>query len=263
MSAIRAEAPPVVLLGAQRSGTTALASVLDAAFDSVGGVFTINGKLPYFLHRWCGAADLRSRHLRVDEILHALHRKKPYGRHSSEWLARTEQVLRTTAAEVADQPVTDPVGLRRDIVRQCYAGASRFGDKYNEYLLELDSLAETIPDALWVLLIRHPAAVADSMTRWRGDRPWRPAGRDQALAKWAAWHEPWLAHPRTHDGARCVVVEYGRLCEGEDLRRLSEAIDLDLVPYSDELVERRPRGDLAIPPGARALWADLLDRRAT
>ncbi|MEU2060332.1 sulfotransferase [Streptomyces sp. NPDC013455] len=255
-------APPVVLLGAQRSGTTALAGVLDEAFADVGGTFTINGKLPYLLHRWCSRTDVTGRHLRVDEILHALHRKPPYGRHSERWLENVEKVLRTAAADVADGRVTDAAALRRHLVREAYAGATRYGDKYNEYLLELDGLADTLPDAHWVLLVRHPAAVARSMLRWTGDRPWRPGTWRDALEKWAAWHQQWLAHPATRDPARATVVEYGRVCAGEDLGRLSRAIGLDLSPYAPQLTERAGEPEQEpLPEHITRLWQTLLGLR--
>ncbi|MCX5418124.1 sulfotransferase [Streptomyces sp. NBC_00078] len=253
---------PVVLLGAQRSGTTALADVLDQAFAAAGGVFTVNGKLPYLLHRWCTQADVQGRHLRTDEILHALHRRPPYGRHSEQWLGTVEKVLRAAAAEVAAGRVTDASALRGRLVRQAYAGTTRYGDKYNEYLLELDQLADTLPEAHWVLLIRHPAAVARSMLRWTGDRPWRPGTRRDALEKWAAWHRPWLAHPTTRDPARRTVLEYTRVCAGEDLHRLSEAIGLDLLPHAGQLAERTGAlDDEPLPAHIDRLWRTLLDLR--
>lgn len=256
-------AAPVILLGAQRSGTTALAAVLNAAFDEVGGVFTINGKLPYLLHRWCTDADVRGRHLRVDEVLHALHRRTPYGRHSAQWLQATERVLRAAARDVANGTAGDAVALRRRVVRDAYSGGSRFGDKYNEYLLELDYLADTLPDAHWVLLLRNPADVACSMLRWDGDRPWRPDTWRAALDKWVCWHQPWLRHARTTDPGRCTVLEYGRVCAGEDLRRLSAAIGLDLEPHAGLLTERA--GEPGLPPlpqRVASVWAQLLDRRS-
>ncbi len=260
--------PPLILLGAQRSGTTALASVLDSAFDEAGGVFTINGRLPYLLRRWCTDEDLRGRHLRVDEILHALHRKPPYGRHSQRWLTATEDVLRTAARDVAcgALPGTAEAGgavaLRARLVRQAYASASRFGDKYNEYLLELDDLAATVPDGHWVLLVRHPADVAASVLRWSGDRPWRPPTWRAALDKWAAWHEAWLRHPRAADPRQSTVVEYGRLCAGEDLKRLSAAIDLDLEHHAG-MLRRGGGGDAPpLPPSVAAVWEAVLERRA-
>ncbi|MFH8337450.1 sulfotransferase [Streptomyces sp. AM6-12] len=253
---------PVLLLGAQRSGTTALADVLDHAFADTGGMFTINGKLPYLLHRWCTQADVTGRHLRVDEILHALHRKPPYGRNSERWLENVDKVLRTAAAGVADGHVTDATELRRQLVREAYAGATRYGDKYNEYLLELDQLADTLPDAHWVLLVRHPAAAARSMLRWTGDRPWRPGTWQDALEKWAAWHRPWLAHPATRDPSRTTVVEYARVCAGEDLGRLSRAIGLDLLPYAQRLAERTGEAERErLPEHITRLWQTLLDLR--
>jgi hypothetical protein len=255
--------PPVILLGAQRSGTTALASVLNAAFDAVDGVFTINGKLPYLLHRWCTQEDVEARHLRVDEMLHAITRKPPYGLGTERWLSSAERALRTAAAEVAAGKVTDAVALRRDVVRQAYAGASRFGEKYNEYLLELDQLEQTVPDAYWVLLIRHPSAVATSMLRWSGDRPWRPETWESALDKWVSWHQPWLNHKRANDSARCVVVEYGKLCAGGDLARLAEAMDIELGPHASGLTERATaQSPPSLPAHVDRTWRELLDRTA-
>ncbi|MGK8509985.1 sulfotransferase [Nocardia asiatica] len=250
--------PPVILIGAQRSGTTALASVLDVAFDKVGGIFTVNGKLPYILHRWVTAADLTARHLRVDEMIWALRRKPPFGTHSERWLATTENVLRAAAEAVSAGEVTDPVRLRRNVLAGAYAGATRFGEKYNEYLLELDSLAESLPDAQWVLLIRNPEAVARSTLRWSGDRPWRPSDREAALAKWVAWHEPWLAHPRTANQRLCTVVEYSQLCAGGGLSRLGSRLDLDLAPYQELLTESSAPIGAALSAPVRDMWTRLL-----
>jgi len=259
---VSAPVPPVVLLGAQRSGTTALADVLDRAFADVGGQFTINGKLPYLLHRWCTQADVRGRHLRVDEMLHALHRKPPYGRHSEQWLRTVEKLLRAAALDVADGRVTEASELRRRLVRDAYTDATRYGDKYNEYLLELDRLADTLPGAHWVLLIRHPAAAARSMLRWKGDRPWRPDNWRDALDKWAAWHQPWLEYGATRGTGRCTVVEYASVCAGPDLRRLSMAIDLDLSPYADLLAERTDAAEHEpLPDPVARLWQTLLELR--
>jgi hypothetical protein len=256
--------PPVILLGAQRSGTTALGSVLNAAFDAVDGVFTINGKLPYLLHRWCTQEDVCARHLRVDELLHALLRKPPYGLGAEKWLASAERALRTAAAEVAAGKINDAVALRRDVVRQAYAGASRFGEKYNEYLLELDDLEHTVPDAYWVLLIRHPAAVATSTLRWSGDRPWRPETWEAALDKWVSWHEPWLNHKCANDSSRCIVLEYGRLCAGSDLARLAELVDIDLAPHASGLAERTTtQSPPTLPVHVDHMWRELLDRSTT
>jgi hypothetical protein len=249
----------LLLLGAQRSGTTALGLVLNAAFAETGGVFTVNGKLPYLLHRWCTQADLTGRHLRVDEILHALDRRAMLGRGSTQWRARVEQVLRRAATEVAAGTTRGAGELRRQIVTDTYSGANRWGEKYNEYLLELDQLDRTIPDGQWVLVVRHPAAVAASMLHWRGDRPWRPVDMTAALRKYVAWHEPWLEHAGAE---RTVVVEYGRICSPGGLRSLSTAMGLDLAPHQQELVERPTDSDVELPTDVERIWRALLERAA-
>jgi hypothetical protein len=144
----------------------------------------------------------------------ALVRKPPYGRRAGPWLERVEKVLRAAAARVAEGEIDDAVMLRQQIVADSYADASRYGEKYNEYLLELDLLSKTMPDAHWVLLVRHPVAVADSMARWAGDRPWRPRDRAAGIGKWVAWHTGALRHPWITDSTRCTVQEYSRLCAG-------------------------------------------------
>ncbi|MGN0116368.1 MAG: hypothetical protein ACI39M_02635, partial [Streptomyces albidoflavus] len=95
-------ASPVILLGGQRCGTTALAYALNLAFDDHGGHFTVNGKLPYLLHRWLTREDLRHGHLRADEILHALDRRPPDGAGAARWRERVERSLRQAAREVAE-----------------------------------------------------------------------------------------------------------------------------------------------------------------
>ena len=255
---------PVILLGAQRSGTTALAHVLSAAFAATGGLFTVNGKLPYVLHRWCNQADVAGRHLRADEMIHALRRRPPYGDTAGAWLARVEQVLRNAAHEVAHGQWSEALALRRAIVRDSYASATRFGDKYNEYLLALDQLVETMPDAHLVVLFREPAAVAESVLRWSGDRPWLPRDLPAAYDKWVAWHRPLLSHPLSRDPSRCTVVEYRSVCTGPDLRRLAETIGAELLPFAALLRASGSRsvGD-TVPDRVRQTYDALMDLRAT
>jgi hypothetical protein len=59
------------------------------------------------------------------------------------------------------------------------------------------------------------------------------------------------------------VLEYGRLCAGEDLRRLSAVIDLDLAPYAGLLAEHAGERDPPpLPRQVAEVWARLLDRRS-
>ncbi len=223
---------PIFLIGSQRSGSTALAAVLNRAVGLKGGMFTINGKLPYLLNRWLTRQDLNARHFRADEVIWALRRKTPRGRGVENWLVQTERSLRRTAEHVAAGTQRGPIDIRRQIVREAYGSTDLFGDKYNEYMLELSALYSCAPEAHWVLIVRHPVDVAASMLDWSGDRPWRPRTFEDAMEKWIAWHKPWMNwSPR--ESQTLTVVEYRSMCTSAGLGRLGSILDLDLDSHSN------------------------------
>ncbi|MBV1957164.1 sulfotransferase [Streptomyces albidoflavus] len=253
-------ASPVILLGGQRCGTTALAYALNLAFDDHGGHFTVNGKLPYLLHRWLTREDLRHGHLRADEILHALDRRPPDGAGAARWRERVERSLRQAAREVAEgRAGEDPAALGRRILTESAGELPYWGDKYNEYLLHLDHLDALLPDARYVMLVRHPEEAARSMLRWTGDRPWLPATREAALAKWTSWNSNWPGLAGRLPAGRKLVVEYQALCRGEATGRLSEFTGLDLAPYLAGLKPRTAAAPekTALPAPTARLWARL------
>ncbi|MBV6701282.1 sulfotransferase [Kitasatospora aureofaciens] len=251
---------PVILLGAQRCGTTALAYAMNLAFHDAGGHFTVNGKLPYLLHRWLSEDDLTERHLRADEILHALDRRPPDGAGVNAWRARVEQSLRTAARDVAEgEAGSDHLALARRILVESNEGQPFWGDKYNEYLLQLPWLDAVLPDARYVMLVRHPEEAARSMLRWTGDRPWKPVTHAAAVAKWTAWNARWLDFMPQVPAGRRLVIEYQALCRGEEGDRLAEFTGLDLRRYLAGLNPRTPAAaDAApLPDETAAVWQAL------
>jgi hypothetical protein len=253
-------ASPVILVGSQRCGTTALAYAMNLAFDDAGGHFTVNGKLPYLLHRWLTGDDIRHRHLRTDEILHALDRRPPDGAGVGAWRARVEVGLRAAARAVAEGAATDdPVVLARSILTGAAQDLPFWGDKYNEYLLHLPYLNALLPDARYVVLVRHPEEVAWSVLQWTGDRSWRPVTRQAALEKWTTWNEAWLDFAPRVPATRRLVVEYHSLCRGEETDRLGDFVGLDLAPYLTGMRPRNPpctADDLS--PVTASVWQRLL-----
>ncbi|MBY8870653.1 sulfotransferase [Micromonospora sp. PLK6-60] len=254
---------PLILLGCQRSGTTALAWALSEAYGAAGGHFTVNGKLPYLLDRWCRQDDVDARHLRADEILHALRRRPPGGAGVERWLCQVETSLRRAAADTAAGRARDADELARRILAESYAGFPRWGDKYNEYLLHLPSLLRMLPRARLLLLVRHPTEVAESMLGWSGDRPWRPERPADAVAKWVAWHRQWPLACRTVPAHRRLVVDYHDLCAGAVDDLLSEFVEVDLGAALRTITPRR-RATTGVPLSAAAgqLWAELSDQAA-
>jgi len=253
---------PLFLLGAQRSGTTALAYALSAAVaEQQGGTFTVNGKLWYVLRRWLDACDLRAQHLRADEMLHALHRRPAQGVGAPEWLADVERALRTAAREVGEQRYRPDSGgmlaLCRAIASEV-AGSRPWGDKYNEYLLDLPYLDRLFPDARWIVLSRHPAEVTASMLAWTGDRPWNPTVVGQAESKWAAWNQCWLDFRVGVDPSRAVEVDYADLCSGAALDELASFTGLDLSSLRSGFGRRRAAPKQAtVGESAAEVWSQL------
>lgn len=167
---------PILLIGAQRSGTTALGCALSAAVAEKGGIFTVNGKLLYYLKRWW-LDDTADRHFRAEEIVYSLGRRKPIGVGIDEWLIRAEFAVKLSAKRIAELgPAVDRWDEVRNICRGTYADAKVWGDKYNEYLLDLEFLEVLFPNATWIFVVRDPHQVVASMMEWSGSRPWNPDG---------------------------------------------------------------------------------------
>lgn len=249
---------PVFLLGYQRSGTTALAHVLSRAFAHEGGIFTVNGKLPYLLERWLTANDLDARHLRVDEITYALSRKSPTGIGASTWMTRVDGTLRSTAADVADGRHHDVLALARRILMETYSAWPLWGDKYNEYLTLLPYLDAMVPEARYIMLFRNPYEVAASIAEWAGDRPWRPSTVEHNIEKWTTWNSNFLRFAQTLPPHRYFVLEYHDLCRGRDADRLSEFVGINLEKSLQELVPRRNTiDDPPVQCSARRVWESL------
>lgn len=229
----------IFLLGAQRSGTTALAYSLDKAFADNNGIFTVNGKLPYYLNRWLTNEDLHYRHFRVDEIIYSLKRKLPGGIEIDNWLEHTEIVLNTYAKEVADGMHTDAKLLTKSIIDDCYKAYDYWGEKYNEYLIHFDFINHTLPEAKFILLYRDPISVAKSMSEWEGYRPWKPSSKEQIIHKWTKWHEKILKQILHLKKEKVLVVEYNRLCTNKETTRISDFLGLDIEKYLTNLQTTR------------------------
>jgi Sulfotransferase family len=230
---------PVFLVGAQRSGTTALAFALAQAFAATGGCFTVNGKLPYLLRRWWTQEDLDRRHLRADEVEHGLRRVPVAGVDIAGWLDRSSTALRSSAARAAHGEAAAEVEVEvRRICEETY-GACLWGDKYNEYLLDLPWLARVFPTARWIFIAREPADVVASMLAWRREKAWNPREARAAAAKWAAWNERWLRFRASIEPGQVFETGYEQLIDS-DADGLSAWLGLDLAEHLSDFRVRRP-----------------------
>jgi hypothetical protein len=198
---------PVFLVGAQRSGTTALARCLSASAADGRGMFTVDGKLLYYLRRWW-TDPTGDRHARADEISHSLRRRRPTGVGIDDWLARADSALHASATRIATCGVG--TGVWQEIRAVCASAYGRgvWGDKYNEYLLDLPFIHRAFPDATWVFTVRDPRQVVASMISWRQVPCWNPCSVDACAYKWIAWNERWLQFRDSISPTRRVETEF-------------------------------------------------------
>ncbi|MCW2640543.1 MAG: sulfotransferase [Dactylosporangium sp.] len=250
---------PLLLVGAQRSGTTALGHALSAGYADRGGCFTVNGKLFYLTARWIRADDLAARHLRADELCHALARHPAGGAEAQRWHERVESALRAAAGRAAaggyDLDAQPETAVVREVAAAAY-GDVPWGDKYNEYLLDLPYLHRLYPRARWLFVYRHPVEVAASMRAWSGDRPWRPADDAGCELKWAAWNERWLAFRDQVSPDRRLEISYDDICTGDGVARVTRFAGVD-VPEGFMARRSPPPSTAPRTDRAAAVWSRL------
>jgi hypothetical protein len=182
----------------------------------------------YLAARWLRQDDVAARHLRTDEVLHALWRRPAGGVGAEAWAVRAEEALRAAAQRVADGDSTDAHGLVCEVAAQAY-GTPLWGDKYNEYLLDLPYLHELYPRARWLFLYRHPVEVSDSMLRWEGDRPWRSTSAAACEEKWAEWNGRWLDFRDHVRPDRRLELSYDDVCHAAGAAGLADFAGISLT----------------------------------
>lgn len=222
------ESGPTFLVGAQRSGTTAMGVALARAFASRGLCFTVNGRLPYLLHRWWTQMDADALHLRGDEVVALLRRKPPIGPDAEEWVNRAIVSVTDMTAFAANNRV-DALNAIRDACGQAYK-TCQWGDKYNEYLLEIPWLTEVFPTARWIFLFRSPGSVVSSMQNWDKTKIWNPTAASQASQKWVYWNSMWLRHRERIPESRRIELQYEEICKGR-IEKLSYFVGIDMEAH--------------------------------
>lgn len=251
---------PLILIGAQRSGTTILAHLISEAYQQNQGCFTVNGKLLYFLKRWLTDNDIKNFHFRADEIIYSLRRKKPYGKNIDFWLGNVEEVLNKYSGEIANGKYenANSIELTRKIIMECYAPYHLWGDKYNEYLNDLPYINCLFPKAKYILLYRNPFEVSESTLKWSRVQSWRPSDTDKNIVKWVRWHDSWFNLLAKINKEDILVLNYKKLCEGEETKRISQFLNCDFEDYIGKI---HPNKKLKIPDGlpsfAEKTWDKL------
>ncbi len=231
-------ATPFLIVGSQRSGTTILGILLARHNDIF---LTVNGKLLYYLITWIGRdpESIPCLHARFDEIAWAMGRKPILGVGDAVAKSIMRDVERGVG--VAKLATTTPTDCIRELWYEVYnrnAGTtSAIGDKYNEYLLQLEAIISIVPEMRYVFVVRHPIAASESMIRSFSDRPWVPGSMEHAIAKWAMWNRQWLLHRERIPVANRYEFRYEDLI-ARPQKILTEICDFLGVSPNTSFIER-------------------------
>jgi hypothetical protein len=252
--------PPVFVIGAQRSGTTALGHELSRIFATHNKTFTVNGRLPYLLHRWLNRSDLRHRHFRADDVFHTLCRHPVAGIGSDRWVQAAGIALSNAAARTANGLSARQLhDEHRRILSDAYRG-EHWGDKYNEYILITDYLADVWPDARFIAIHRHPLDVAASCVRWT--KVWVPDNMKTCVTKWRQWVNTWMRIRRRLRKSQYVDLLYENV-DARTIKALSTWCGCPITNSETHFrpVDRQRQGILDV--SAARLWQQLRDDHAT
>jgi len=142
-------------------------------------------------------------------------------------------------------------------LRTRLSGPGLWGDKYNEYLWELDTLATWFPDASWLFVVRHPGEVRESVRAWTGDRPWLPSTDAAIELRWVAWNQRWLAFRSRVSPARRLEVTYRDLCSGSAAGVVEDFTGVSVEGLATMRRPPRSQGADVRTTEAQDLWTDL------
>lgn len=184
---------PLFIIGAQRSGTTILSLMLSRHSK----VFlTVNGKILYYLIHWIyyDKSSYRQNHIRLDEIVYSLKRRPILGIEDN-ILSSMLDIL-SNEFSISDFYDKAPKEIITYIWETTYKSVCNdaiiVGDKYNEYLLQLETLKQIYPFARYIFIYRNGKDAAESMVRQFNGRAYVPRNYEEAFTKWAQWNSCWL-----------------------------------------------------------------------
>lgn len=257
-------AAPVIVLGCQRSGTTLLASLLRDASNGGFGVEAGVIRLAFIWFLNLCRTPAAFGNLRMVEFLHALRWGGQAGPTPERegWHDAASAVLTGYLGDgrlkswAREGRIEDFLAcLCRDTHLYGNPEARWWGDKYPQYLFQIDQIEQVFPRARFVFVYRHPHPVMESLYRLRNPRD-RPGGglrldmadcRDQ----WTQWNRTWFAARGAIAPGRRRELAFEALVADPagSLAGLERFLGLEIVGHPK--VRRRLSG---IDPGKIGSW---------
>jgi hypothetical protein len=231
-------APPLIILGVGRSGTTLLRVMLDRNSELAIPYETFF--VPQLAHRHGGRPDL-------DEFVDDLGRLRTlydWGIRPEDVRPRLQEGMTTSEAIAA--------------IFETYAerqGKPRWGDKTPLYMQQLPLLERLFPDALWVHLVRDGRDAALSFLELPEGFSGKTWAQPRTVAQFAArWRTEILAARRLgrHAGSRYLELRYEDLV-AEPERELRRICEHGSLPWEGDMLDHTRVSDAANMPEHRNL----------
>ena len=231
-------APPVIVLGVGRSGTTLLRVMLDRSSELA---------IPYESFFVPQLAHRHGRRPRLDEFLDDLGRLRTlydWGIAADDVKPRLREGMTTSEAIAA--------------IFETYAerqGKPRWGDKTPLYMQQLPLLERLFPDAIWIHLVRDGRDAALSFLELPEGFSGKTWAQPRTVAQFAArWRTEIKAARRLgrHAGGRYLELRYEDLV-AEPERELRGVCEHASVPWEAGLLDHTRISDTANMPEHRNL----------
>lgn len=200
---------PLFIVGAQRSGST----IISLCLSKHSKVFlTVHGKLLYYLIQWIyyNFSNEINYHLRLDEIAYSLKRRPILGIPPDVTDSMVDRLSN-------DFNISLFAGMnKQEIIRtiwsEIYAHDSKgkfvIGDKYNEYLLMLEEVADVFPNARFIFIKRNFIDSSESMVRHFSSRAFSPQTYEEGVIKWLQWNKKWIDFSEKLDEKHKYMIRY-------------------------------------------------------
>ena len=231
-------APPLIILGVGRSGTTLLRVMLDRNSELA---------IPYETFFVPQLAHRHGRRLQLDQFLDDLGRLRTL----YDWGIRPEDV-RPRLRE--GMTTSEAIGA----IFETYAerqGKQRWGDKTPLYMQQLPLLERLFPEAIWVHLVRDGRDAALSFLELPEGFSGKTWAQPRTVAQFAArWRTEILAARRLgrHSGARYFELRYEDLV-AEPERELHRICEHGALPWEPGMLDHTRVSDAANMPEHRNL----------
>jgi sulfotransferase family protein len=231
-------APPVIVLGVGRSGTTLLRVMLDRSSELA---------IPYETFFVPQLAHRHGRHIKLDAFVDDLGRLRTL----YDWGIKPDDVRPRLSEGMATR---DAIAA----IFETYAerqGKPRWGDKTPLYMQQLPLLERLFPDALWVHLVRDGRDAALSFLELPEGFSGKTWAQPRTVAQFAArWRTEILSARRLgrHAGSRYLELRYEDLV-AEPERELRRVCEHGSLPWEADMLDHTRVSDAANMPEHRNL----------